>query len=138
MGKFKELDITMGYRSDIIIVVSKKVYMEAFLLGTFPESLKENWVEKSKDNNAFYFRVEGYKWYDDYPEVREVMDFLGNLEPATITYTGHDGKQSTYEQDQYGFIRIGEEDYDVEILGDPSHFEVYVERTISSPNTTAI
>lgn len=107
----------MGYRSDIVIAISTEMYNRAFLEGTLPAILKEH--APTKTDTAVYWKLDGFKWYQMYPEVDAVARFLKSIEERKDG-VGH-----------YGFIRIGEEDDDIVSEGTPWNFDIYIETIIS-------
>jgi hypothetical protein len=68
-------------------------------------------TDDQHDHIVWFFY--GYKWYTQYSDVKAIMVWLSNL-----------------DDNVYGFIRIGEEMDDIEFLGDPNDFDLYVSRTI--------
>jgi hypothetical protein len=105
----------MGYRSNVAIAVTKEIYTEKFLTQKLPRAFNET-DETFTTTLGYYFIWLNLKWYDDFNDVREVMDFLGSL----------DGED-------YGYIRIGEEYDDIETRGDPYRFDMSPEISISTP-----
>ena len=61
------------------------------------------------------------KWYPDYEDVKIVEDFIQKCE----------------EDGDCGFLRIGEDDGDIERRGDPNEYEIYVTCSISSPGDSS-
>ena len=97
----------MGYRSSVLVAIKKDKITDKFKKMEILEV-----VDKViKFDGHYIFIWYSVKWYDDFPDVKEIMGFLDNL----------------LEQD-YGFIRIGEDYDDQETRGDPSSFECYVIR----------
>lgn len=121
----------MGYRSDVVIVISEKIRTE-LLLGklTLPRAFEVNGVipeeytvrryhsdiDTAKNDKCLFFKIDGWKWYSNYPEIQEIHKFLDSL-----------------DEDEFGFLRVGEEIGDVEILGEPGEFDVYAYQSISYP-----
>lgn len=100
MHSFTE-DIKMGYRSEVAIAVSTEDYNNA------PQNVKDAFYEmfdepEEKDDIITIYHKDWVKWYDDYKDVQTIESWLNSL-----------------NSDNYGMIRIGEEDADVEYLGDP-------------------
>ena len=127
----------MGYRSDVVIAVTKVAYTKSILKQDLPDMLKGNdsWVVQKDNDMGFFWTIEGIKWYESYPEVQEVMDWLTTIESeehqSDCMVNGN--KQKPWEQDQYGFLRMGEEYNDIEELGDPYHFDISMCREIVTP-----
>jgi len=68
-------------------------------------------VKQTKDTVTFYW--DDVKWYEDYADVKSIMGVLSKL-----------------EDEEFGFLRIGEDDDDIERLGEPWEFELYISRNI--------
>jgi len=108
----------MGYYSEVVIAIESDTFEQAAILNTkFPRELfklKGNTLfddaEKEIDNYLFTFNG---KWYEGYPEIEAVMRFL-----------------ETLDEEQYGFLRVGEEPGDTEEHGLPYDFGFYTQTRI--------
>jgi len=101
----------MGYRSVLAIAIKKKAFEKH--VGEAIKDFKTcDSIKQTKDTVTFYW--DGVKWYEDYEDVKSVMGVLAKL-----------------EEEDYGFLRVGEDDEDIERLGDPYDFELYLSRSIS-------
>ena len=95
----------MGYRSTVAFIISFKDketldnYLAPRLLDENLISSKENFSRISWDDASVLYHVEDVKWYDTYPDVQA----LTKLYKDTIEAGG-----------SYRFIRVGEEDKDIE------------------------
>lgn len=117
----------MGYRSDIAIAVHKKIIALDLINPIIPEVLKK---EPYKDNMyTRYWFLSGWKFYDSYPEVRAIQEFFDALDEMEQIELPN----ATYTFAPYGALRIGEDDDDVQIWGDPNEYQIYLNRSISSP-----
>ena len=101
----------MGYRSEVVFKVGPEALEELEeLSNTDPEleellrDMKADALEKSDAYNVFYYSW--VKWYREDPQIQMLMDFFKKLDAE-----GRD--------DEYGFIRLGEDDSDIEVLGSP-------------------
>ena len=105
----------MGYRSDVVIAISHKGKLQSILFDTDIKIIKEadNII---RDEEADYYFFEGWKWYEDYPDIKALMDFLTSL-----------------DDEDYGFVRIGEENSDIEELGSPYDYNIGVSSYIYTP-----
>jgi hypothetical protein len=105
----------MGYRSDVAIALNTTADVNLRLESRSEAiSVLDNADQIIKgDDHTTYF-LEGVKWYDGYPEVDEIMDYLGTL-----------------NHDDFGYMRIGESDDDFEAKGDPYAFGIECHRHIS-------
>ena len=87
----------MGYRSDVVIVVKNQHLSDDSVI--YHENLmKPENVTVEGDWSLIHFNW--IKWYEAYPEVATVMDWLNNLPP-----------------EDYYFYRVGEESGDIEYQG---------------------
>lgn len=109
----------MGYRSDVVIVTKIENKELVKLLQEDEEDTDEQYFFTMKNYNGenmecFFTRYEYVKWYDSITCVNEIMSVINNIE---------DG-------DSFGFMRVGEDYDDVEILGMPYEFNIQLSRTI--------
>ena len=91
----------MGYRSEIAIAIDNDLITSEF------EQLLHDADLKQKHESYTLYMYDCVKWYESYTEVSEVMSFLNNL-----------------DDENFGFIRIGEELGDIELLGTPYDFNL--------------
>ena len=118
----------MGYRSDVQALIyppsGDQNLLEydklKLLMNTTFKDVFEAWGEEYfswlPNVRVLQFSANSIKWYDSFPEVDLFPKFLADVQ------------ELGYE---YEFIRIGEEDDDLETdsTGDANHY-MYVERTI--------
>lgn len=144
----------MGYRSQIIIGIDKSVWDYHKGRSTAPSALIEEeehtHIQLFDDNpkdiwKAIFFHLDDWKWYESYPDVEEITDWFSIIEkeeemkqlirPKVTSQWGPRNSAKNYidERPPYGFIRTGEDNDDIEELGDPSHFEISVSIEIASP-----
>lgn len=112
----------MGYSSTVAIAYNKKVKTDLLLeVLELPPLLKECDDTHENDTGTYHF-FSSIKWYEEYKDVTEVKDFLDKIE-------------NLYPEDPgaYGFIRTGEETWDVDERGQPWDFDLYAETIITSP-----
>ena len=108
----------MGYNSEVIIAVTKK----AFNLHADQEirdTLKEYDVLILERNAIYYIIFEIVKWYDEYKEIKLFKEFIS--------------KCLEEDEDSAAFLRVGEEEGDIERRGDCSDFEIYPVTKASCP-----
>jgi len=104
-----------------------------------PSMLNDTWVEKTETEEAFYYKWEDIKWYTGYSDIDNLMEWLNDIEDIEEESPNIDpktGKKYSWNQTQWGFIRLGEKDDDIETHGDPYHFSVQVYRHIEYPGNT--
>lgn len=108
----------MGYRSQVVIALNKDQYEQDLLLHeAFPSLLREKPVYTCEDYVIWDWA--SLKWYEGYPDVKEVDAYFNHL------------CELETETPLHGFIRVGEDLDDVEILGDPFHFNIDIVREIT-------
>lgn len=104
----------MGYRSDLVIGIRKSVLAQDLINPTIPSIVKE--LSTASTDEAVYYFIEQWKWYESYPDIREIEAWFDSMD---------------YED--FGAMRIGEDDNDIQTWGSPYEFEIYLSRTISAP-----
>jgi hypothetical protein len=106
----------MGYRSDIAFELKKETndLFQAIYAAKFPEDLSwlyDNIQQESEDGTLYCW--ECIKWYDSYPEVSFITKFISEL-----------------DENDYRFVRIGEEHDDNETGGYSEVFNLNIHRSI--------
>jgi hypothetical protein len=109
---------SMGYRSDVYLRVndsSEKVLgiarkMDKELDKIISEGTLNSFQSTGVPTDMCW---ESIKWYANYPDIAAVMNILSQL-----------------PDEDYGLVRIGEETDDIEYLGDPAAYDMYVSRRI--------
>jgi len=99
----------MGYRSRVDILfyanddkdhATLKLYLEENL----PQEKFFQWEEIARaQQKAFFIQLEDVKWYESYPDVQKVMEVFRFIDDEV-------GNSWQYE-----FVRLGEDDTDVEV-----------------------
>ena len=132
----------MGYRSDVILAIDKKL-MRKFMAHVSQKGGAKNlcfanadeMVENYQESGNFLFRWESIKWYEGYPEVDCLTDFMDQcdaLEMETTSPTSPaDGTLHTRTvmgDEYYRFVRVGEDTEDIVQRGDG--FEIYPRTSI--------
>ena len=106
----------MGYRSEVYLRIAKplvEVVDAARKLDDNLDKMLSDGEEERIDKVKTDFHWEYTKWYDSYPEVQAVESLLDML-----------------QDDDYGFVRIGEEEGDIERKGDPACYDIYIQTTV--------
>lgn len=104
----------MGYRSDLVIAVRKEVIAADLINPTIPAVIKE--LNFASTEKVLYYFIEDWKWYSSYPEVQEIEAWFDSM-----------------QDEDFGAMRIGEDDNDTQTWGSPSEFEIWLSRTIDCP-----
>ncbi len=107
----------MGYRSEVVIALNKTVIAKLVLTGNTLPKLFLYADNQLINDCAYYYIFEGIKWYQEYPEIIYINSFLDTLDIA-----------------DFGFIRSGDEVTDIEILGSPYNYDMYLEKHLSYPS----
>ena len=111
----------MGYRSEVVLAVNPDAYAILTTVlargGEFFNLFKEATTEPSDhQEDSIIYSWERIKWYDSYPEIQAVEDFLDRLEEEDM-------------EESFRFVRVGEGD------SDPGSsrgfgFPIYVKKSI--------
>jgi len=97
----------MGYRSDVCIRIKNE-----HVTPEFKTLCKSESFEITEGEVLTQFRIDQTKWYIEYyKNYNDIMAFLRNL-PS---------------DEDWAFVRIGEEDGDVELEGSPYDLGIYVD-----------
>lgn len=109
----------MGYRSDVIIAITKEVRTRHLISNEIPACLMNDnsVIKEARDSDgAFYFRIQGWKWYDSYPEIQEIHAWFESM-----------------ADEEFGAMRMGEDDDDNQTWGNPYDFDICLNRYLSCP-----
>ena len=113
----------MGYRSVVALAVSKE--MMPHFLGhlsqcedaaykfVFMETDKK--IEDYDGDGTTMFLWESIKWYDSYPEVRAITDFV-SMNTDYLYSASKDFDDHSYAE-HFRFVRMGEDNEDIEEEG---------------------
>ena len=108
----------MGYRSEVVIKFSEEavevVNAARKICPHLDELLKINDAHPRDVNDVSALYFADIKWYEGYPDIDSMTNLLSEL-----------------DEEDYGFIRIGEEDTDTESMGVPWEYDMWVTRKIS-------
>ena len=118
----------MGYRSDVAIRCGSRAY-EMFREVFVKEELCIAPDKIYKDGNEYILSWEWVKWYSDYDGVSaitEVMDRLDCLDEWC--------DKADWSAFGYKFIRIGEDNDDIEVNGNDLDIELWITRKIEMPD----
>jgi len=108
----------MGYRSEVALAISKDL-MPRFLtvFAKCPEAqalvFKDHeTMDQDYDGEKTFFVYWGsIKWYTSYPEIQAIEEFLADCELDDF-----EDLENSYEH--YRFVRLGEENDDIEEMGE--------------------
>ena len=102
----------MGYRSDVYLRIAEPLVEVFDAARKLDDNLDKMLSDGSEHDSNTDFCWEYTKWYD-YPEVKAVENLLDML-----------------QDNDYGFIKLGEEEGDTEKRGCPSDYNMYINTTI--------
>jgi hypothetical protein len=131
----------MGYRSEVVLYVGPEVMPQFMVTMAKCQAARAMCFaeadEKIKDyrdvKGSFLFRWDWLKWYDSFPDVQAINDFMDWCEAEKVP-TGEkdeEGKDQTeHAVEFFKFIRIGEETDDNEQRGDAFWGDICINRSI--------
>ena len=114
----------MGYRSHVGFACDPIIKQVIETIGEWDSEFKElldYGEDLAEGQTQGRWRFDYAKWYDSFPDVQimeNIMTMCDNVQHPGLCY------------DSYGFIRIGEDLDDLEMKGDPSAFDLYVNRSL--------
>ncbi len=134
----------MGYRSEVVLVVSKDVMPQFMVtMAKSPEARKLCWGDRDrmiKDYDGegnILFAWRSIKWYDSYEGIRAIEDFMDWCDSEDVPVSDEQKAQDKsptpvthLDGDQcYRFVRVGE-DSDDNVERGSAFWDVYVSRSI--------
>ena len=106
----------MGYRSDVVLKLDAPAYSALEAVAKVSDEVKSLLSDADTAHivdDVYTYFWSSIKWYDMYKEIGHLDLLLSSLPPES-----------------YGFIRLGEEEDDIERRGSPCDFDMYVNRSI--------
>ena len=129
----------MGYRSEVALAISKEL-MPRFLtvFAKCPEAqamvFKDHnkMVEDYDGEGTFFVHWSGIKWYDSYPEVRAITDFVSMSTDylSSICEDVEEFQRGSYVE-HFRFVRMGEDNEDIEEEGWLCSGDIGIRRELS-------
>jgi len=108
----------MGYRSQVVIAFKREAFWKH--VGEDIIHFKDcDQILQTEDSVTFLW--ESVKWEPLYADVQAVTRVVEKV-ASDESYT---------DDDHYGFLRLGEKEDDIERLGNPWNFDVYLYQHIS-------
>ena len=106
----------MGYRSEVVVKFSDNAVKVVKKFYELDKQIKE--LIDNSENSTGWEQIQALnwnwiKWYDDDEAIMAFIDMLDQI-----------------GDENFGMIRLGEEDDDMEYYGIPHKFDMYVERNI--------
>ena len=113
----------MGYRSDVAFACDPIIKQVVETVSEWDKGFKDllDYGEDMSADDFGRWKFEHVKWYEGYPDVQVIENIMVMCDDVDVNGCGYDS---------YGFVRIGEELEDVEMKGDPSSFDLYVNRSL--------
>lgn len=106
----------MGYRSLAVLVIKDIVLVDSLLKRSKLPKLFAEADSTHTNNLGKYWVWESIKWYEEYPDIKEIQDFISSL-----------------DDDEYGLLVLGEDGATVESLGQPWDFDMSIMSSINTP-----
>ena len=117
----------MGYRSEVVLAIDAKIMPAFMAMFAKCEATQKLCTQECDELNTDYdgdgnwfMRWDGIKWYESYPEIAMLSSFIEALNCDDLSEFGvaalddHDGEEYA---ELYSFVRIGEDNDDVEMMG---------------------
>lgn len=136
----------MGYRSDIDVVfyvpsASDTAYplLKLWFDANYPHAeAKDEWcasIDYDEENQAILVGYHDVKWYDGYDHIKAVEKTFDDIDKLihndTITTVTEDDTDAVPFEIAWEFVRLGEEDHDVETrASDNADYVITVNRSI--------
>ena len=131
----------MGYRSEVLLYVGPEVMPQFMVTMAKCQATRamcfadhERMVKDYQGiKGSFLFKWGWLKWYDSYPEVQAINDFMDWCEDERIP-TGEKDEEgndrTAYAAEFFRFVRLGEETDDSEQRGDAFWGDIGISRSI--------
>ena len=113
----------MGYRSQVVLAISKEL-IPFLMLATSKNKEAEALVFRCADkfdrdyggDKSWLLHWDSIKWYESYPSVDAIEKFVTEAESDEYKITDDDGNK-VYSSDLVRFVRVGEDNDDIEVRG---------------------
>ena len=129
----------MGYRSQVVFAVAPELmpHFLAVLAKSQPArelcfAEADETINDYIDEGSRLMKWDSIKWYDSYPCVRALIDFMDWADDQEFPTTGCDGLAEPVDapgSELYRFVEIGEDFDDVTVRGDA--YDISVNREIT-------
>ncbi len=122
----------MGYRSEVVLAIDAKIVPAFMAMFAKCEATQKFCTQECDELDTDYggegnwfMRWDGIKWYESYPEIAMLTSFIeamncDDLSEFGMKETGEDLSDKGYPDTLdsfYSFVRIGEDNDDVEVMG---------------------
>ena len=131
----------MGYRSEVLLYVGPEVMPQFMVTMARCQAARalcfadhSQMVKDYQDiKGSFLFKWDWLKWYDSFPEIQAINDFMDwcDSEDIPTDEENADGEKVTqHAAEFFRFVRLGEEMDDNECRGDAFWGDVGISRNI--------
>tara|TARA_Y100000310_G_C20387771_1_gene671284 strand:+ start:276 stop:665 length:390 start_codon:yes stop_codon:yes gene_type:complete len=128
----------MGYRSEVVLAVSKKMVPHFLTVLAQHESVRrlvhncDTFNEDYLEEGGMLMHWSHVKWYDSYPEVAAIEKFIDDCESEDVVgWTNEDSEEEGETWNHVRFVRIGEERDDVDVKGHFAWENIDLMRSVS-------
>ena len=125
----------MGYHSQVVLAISPDA-SHAFMamLAKSPNVQRlcadaDTYMSGYASEGDWFMHWPTIKWCDGYPEVITIKAFIDALDSDDLSEYGEENPPKGDWRDHFRFIRIGEEQDDIEDMGHGFH-DIYMSRQI--------
>lgn len=122
----------MGYRSNIIVALHKNIMARNLVTNELPKFFKYEIPQQYED--SFYWKFEGYKWYESYSDIAEMEAYFIQLAGEAKHTKKCDDDCENRAHSLFGAIRLAEENADdTDEWGNPEAFGIELSSSVDSP-----
>jgi len=119
----------MGYRSEVVLAISKEMVPHFMAtMAKCPEvrglvfENADRLDQDYDDEGGWLMNWSGIKWYDTFPDVAAIQAFVDDCDAECLeSWDATLAEERTYENgehEHFRFLRLGEENEDVEVKGE--------------------
>ena len=147
MGNLKNLEIEerdMGYRSEVVLAISKEMVPHFMVTMAKEPAVRGLVFEDTNTLNQDYdgeggwlMNWSGIKWYESFPEVAAIQAFVEDCDSECLeTWDAELGEEDKNDPNKreyahFRFLRLGEENEDVEVKGEFCYEDICFVRDLS-------
>ena len=126
----------MGYRSEVVLAVSKEMLPHFLVTFARSEGIRsmvlrdhDHLDQDYGDEGGWMIHWADIKWYESYPEVQILNEFIDNCDGDCLEGWDEEKHGSVYEH--FRFVRLGEDFDDVAQKGEFCWSDIHLNRAIS-------
>ena len=111
----------MGYRSQVVLAMSKEVYPHFLsMLARNPEAktLCDNADMSKSTGEEWILMWDSIKWYEGYNDVTPIADFINAMDGDDLEEYGDSKPENQIWSEHFKYVRVGEEIDDIKVLGE--------------------